>query len=267
MSVPVISEFGAGIQTLLRGFGYWRRRPGLMTLGLLPALIAFALLVAALVPLVLSLDTVTSVVTPFAEGWIVGWRTALRIAVGFVIFVAALVIAGAIFTALTLMIGDPFYQRIWRTVEADLGNPPPTEGSFWTTVNEGIRLIIAAILVAVLVLVVGFVPVVGGPLAAVLGVVLTARVLARELTARAFDARDLDGATRATLFTARRARALGFGVATQLCFLVPLGAIFVMPAAVAGATMLARTMIDGAPTNTPGTAGAPLQKPSGAADA
>lgn len=245
MTVSFVSEFTAGVKTLLRGFGYWRQRPGLMTLGLLPALIAFVLLGSALVPLALSLDPLTTAITPFADGWIIGWRTALRIAVGLVIFIAALVLAGAVFTALTLLIGDPFYQRIWRAVETDLGNPPPAEGSFWTTLNEGVRLIIAAVLVALLVLVVGFIPVIGGPTAAVLGVVLTGRVLARELTARAFDARDLEGTARAELFAARRPRALGFGVATQLCFLIPLGAIFVMPAAVAGATMLARTMIDG----------------------
>jgi CysZ protein len=33
---------------------------------------------------------------------------------------------------------------------------------------------------------------------------------------------------------------LGFGVATQLCFMVPLGAVATMPAAVAGATLLGR---------------------------
>ena len=41
----------------------------------------------------------------------------------------------------------------------------------------------------------------------------------------------------------RRALTLGFGVATWLLFLVPLGAIIVMPAAVAGATMLSRRVV------------------------
>ena len=36
---------------------------------------------------------------------------------------------------------------------------------------------------------------------------------------------------------------LGFGVATQLCFLVPLGAVATMPAAVAGATVLGRELL------------------------
>jgi CysZ protein len=90
----------------------------------------------------------------------------------------------------------------------------------------------------------GFVPVVGGVLAAVLGVVLTGRLLARELTARAFDARYLDAAVRRALLRRHRWRILGFGAATQLCFLVPLGAIVTMPAAVAGATLLARSILD-----------------------
>ena len=44
-----------------------------------------------------------------------------------------------------------------------------------------------------------------------------------------------------------RARVLGFGVATQLCFLVPLGAVATMPAAVAGSTLLARSLLEDAP--------------------
>ena len=48
-------------------------------------------------------------------------------------------------------------------------------------------------------------------------------------------------------FRGNRARVLGFGVATQLCFLIPGGAVAVMPAAVAGATSLARTMLERTP--------------------
>jgi CysZ protein len=40
---------------------------------------------------------------------------------------------------------------------------------------------------------------------------------------------------------------LGFGVAVQLCFLVPGGAIVVMPAAVAAATHLTRDLLAEAP--------------------
>ena len=37
-----------------------------------------------------------------------------------------------------------------------------------------------------------------------------------------------------------RALGLGFGSAVFACFLIPLGAVLVMPAAIAGATLLAR---------------------------
>lgn len=64
----MIREFAAGIRTLLRGFGLWRTRPGLMVLGLIPAIIALILLAAALVPLIISLPSVSTWLTPFAEG-------------------------------------------------------------------------------------------------------------------------------------------------------------------------------------------------------
>ncbi|MFS0895500.1 EI24 domain-containing protein [Microbacterium sp. 179-I 3D3 NHS] len=237
-------EFVAGIGTLFRGFGLWKRRPGLMALGLIPAVIALLLLAALLIPLVIAMPSIASWATPFAEGWAEPWRGLLRVAVGIVVVIAAVALASAVFTALTLTIGDPFYQRIWHAVERDLGHEPPADGgSFWTTVAEALRLVVLGVLIALVVLLIGLVPVIGGVLSGIFGVVLTGRVLARELTGRAFDARDLSPADRAVLFRGSRARVLGFGVATQLCFLVPGGAIAVMPAAVAGSTMLARDML------------------------
>lgn len=258
----MIREFFDGIRTLLRGFGTWRRRPGLMALGLLPGVIAGALLLTALVPLAFSLPTIADALTPFADGWIPAWRSALRAAVGIVVFVAALALTSAVFSALALAIGDPFYQRIWRAVETDLGDAPATDGGgFWMAVGEGLRLVVLGILIALFVLLLGLVPLVGGFLAAVTGVVLSGRMLARELTSRAFDARDLTPADRAALFRGSRARVLGFGVATQLCFLIPGGAVAVMPAAVAGATTLARTMLQRTPLQAIGSATPPPPVP------
>lgn len=240
----MIREFAAGIRTLLRGFGLWRTRPGLMNLGLIPAIITIVVLGAVLIPLALNMTSIAAWITPFAEEWPAPWKGLVRGAVGFVVVVAALALSSAVFTALTLTIGDPFYQRIWHAVEVGLGDAPPEDGGgFWTTVAEGLRLVVLGILIAILVLLIGLIPAVGGFLGPVAGVVLTGRLLARELTGRAFDARDLSPADRATLFSGSRARVLGFGVATQLCFLIPGGAVVVMPVAVAGSTMLARDML------------------------
>ena len=46
-----VRDFARGVGMLGRGFGYWRRRPGLMALGLLPAAIVGALFVSGLVAL------------------------------------------------------------------------------------------------------------------------------------------------------------------------------------------------------------------------
>ncbi|MGL3150500.1 EI24 domain-containing protein [Microbacterium sp. A82] len=241
----MIREFFAGVRILLRGFSMWRTHPKLLALGLIPAFIAFVALVAALIPLGFTLGSITDWITPFADSWLSPWRELLRVGLGIVIFIAALALAGTVFTALTLTIGDPFYQRIWRGVERELGGPEPSgETGFWTTVGEGIRLVVLGILVALLTLLLGFMPIVGGVLASVTGVILSGRLLARELTARAFDARGITTYTRSELLGSGRARVIGFGVATQLCFLVPLGAIVTMPAAVAGSTILARSLQD-----------------------
>jgi len=241
--MPVLREFFTGVRTLLRGFGMWKSHTRLLALGLIPAFIAWALLLAAAVPLLIWLGPITDWMTPFADGWPEPWLGLLRFGLGAVIVIAALALSAAIFTALTLTIGDPFYQRIWRGVERSLGEEPTGETGLRTTIGEGIRLVVLGILVALLTLLIGVLPLVGGVTASVIGVLLNGRLLARELTGRAFDARGLSGYSRSELLGSGRARVIGFGVATQLCFLVPFGAIVTMPAAVAGSTLLARDLL------------------------
>jgi CysZ protein len=232
-------EFFAGVGMLFAGFGWWRRRPGIMSLGLVPAAIVALVLTAALIALGFALPWIVTSATPFAEGWVPLWRDVLRWALGTAVFGGVLVLGVVSFTALTLIVGDPFYERIWRSVEQDLGGVVPESGyPFWRSVGDGLRLVGKGILVAILAALIGLVPVVGGILGAVTGVLLTGWLLADELLSRPFTARGLSREQRRALLRRHRTRVLGLGVATQLCFLVPLGAIAVMPAAVAGSTRL-----------------------------
>lgn len=241
----MLSDLAAGARTLLRGFGFWRVDPGVMLLGLVPAAIVFVGLVWGLVALGIGLPGLVDWATPFADGWEEFWRNAFRALVAVVVFAGAAVLGFVTFTALTLVVGDPFYERIWKAVEHHVGGDVPAEGpSFWSGVRGGLVLLLQGLLSAIVVAAAGFIPVVGGVLAAVLGAVLTGRILARELAARALDSRGLTFADRRALYRRHRWRLLGFGIATQLCFLIPLGAVATMPAAVAGATLLARTMLD-----------------------
>ncbi|WP_431804500.1 EI24 domain-containing protein [Microbacterium sp. bgisy203] len=241
--------FGAGVATLVHGFGYWRRRPRTMSLGLIPAAIASVLLFAALVALGVSLPALADLVTPFADGWPSLWAGILRVAVGTAMLGAAIVLAAVSFTALTLVIGDPFYERIWRAVEGDLGTPDIEDTTgFWRAARDGLALFLRGIVCAIIAALCGLVPVVGGLIGFVVAVGMSGWLLADELTTRGLAARGILAPERRALRRRHRARVLGFGVATQLCFLVPLGAVVTMPAAVAGATALARELLAGAPT-------------------
>lgn len=219
-----------------------------MALGIVPALIVGAIFLTGLIALALFLPTITETVTPFAADWPDFWAGVLRIAVGTAVFGAAVVVVAVSFTAVTLFIGEPFYERIWRAVEADQGDVDlETPYGFWRSVGDAVALIARGVAVALVTVLIGFIPLVGGILSAVIAALLTGWLLADELVSRALTARGMPRAERRRLMRRHRGRVLGFGVATQLCFLVPLGAVAAMPAAVAGSTLLARSLLDAAP--------------------
>lgn len=238
-------EFARGVGTLARGFGMWRRIPGTMAGGLVPAAIVAVLVAAALIALALALPGIANALTPFADDWPDFWAGALRVAVTLATFGGALFLAATTVTALTLAIGEPFYDRIWRAVEREtVGEVPAADYGFWRAVIDAGQLFARGVGVALLAWLVGLVPVVGGVAGAVLGVTLTGWLLADELSSRALTARGLGPAERRRMLRGSRARALGFGAATQACFLIPFGAIVVMPAAVAGSTLLAQHLVE-----------------------
>ncbi|MEV7694131.1 EI24 domain-containing protein [Microbacterium sp. NPDC089189] len=240
-----MSEFFAGVRLFLGGFSWWRRRPGLMVLGLIPAAIVSLALGAALITLLVWIAPLTETLTPFADGWPSIWAILIRVAVGTAVFGGALLLTAATFTALTLLIGEPFYDRIWRAVEEAEGDAAAIENDpgFAAGIADAVSLIARGALAALAAFAIGLIPFVGGVLGAVVGALLSGWILADELSARALTARGIRHRQRRALLRPHRARALGFGVATQLCFLIPLGAVFAMPAAVVGATRLAHGIL------------------------
>lgn len=219
-----------------------------MAVGLIPAAIVGVIFLGGLIALGVFLPSVTEALTPFADGWPGIWATVIRVTVGTALFAAALVLVAVSFTALTLIVGDPFYERIWRSVETDAGTPMPEAAyGFWRSVGDGLWLVVRGVGVALTATLIALIPAAGGILSTVFAVTFTGWLLADELTSRAFVARGLLPRERKALMRRNRGRMLGFGVATQLCFLVPLGAVVTMPAAVAGATLLARQVVAPSP--------------------
>ncbi|MBO0919760.1 EI24 domain-containing protein [Cellulomonas sp. zg-ZUI222] len=239
-----MGEVRDGARLLLRGWGYWRRRPSVMAWGLVPAALVGLLVLTALTLLVVNLGSVAQWLTPFADGWTPFWERAAEIAAQGVVLVGAVVLVVVTFTALTLTVGEPFYDRIWRAVEREeTGTVPAGDTGFWRGAVDGFALMARGLLVALMAGVLGLVPVVGTLIGWSTGLVLTGWVLAHELTSRALVSRGLSRTERNRLLRAHRREAIGFGIATQLCFLVPGGAVATMPAAVAGATMLAHRVL------------------------
>lgn len=240
-------EFWRGVATLGRGFAWWRARPGLMATGLVPAAVVAVVFSAALLALGFALPGLVEWMTPFAAGWDAFWAGALRVLVALAVLAGAIALAIATFTAVVLLVGEPAYQRIWSSVERDTGGGvPESRYSLWRAAGDAVSLVARGAGIALLTLLLGLIPVAGTALAAVLGVGLTGWTLADELTQRGLTARGIGAAGRRRLRRGSRGRMLGFGVATQLCFLVPGGAIAVMPAAVAGAALLAHELAEGA---------------------
>lgn len=239
-----MKEFFRGVGDMLSAFRWWSRTPGTMALGLIPAAIAALILTAALVGVALGVAPAVTALTPFAEQWQPFWRDALRTAIVVAVLIGALFLATTLFVALTLAIGDPFYEKIWARVEEMDGGPvPDTEYGFWRGVGDGLSLFVRGIGVSLLAALAGLVPVVGVVLGPVVGALVGGRVLADELTSRALTHRGLSRAERRALTRPARARLQGFGAAAYALMLVPALSIVVMPTAVAGSTIAARRVL------------------------
>jgi len=230
---------------LVRGLRLWITSPRLMLLGALPALVVGLVFAAALVLFAMNLESIAVWITPFADRWDAPLRAGTRFAAGTALVAVTVLLAVYTFVAVTLVVGDPFYERIWRAVEFRMGDAPadidePLWRSAARSIGSGIRLFALAATVGLSLFAMSFIPVVGQTAVPVLGALLGGWFLTLELTGFAFDARGLRLRDRRRMLGARRASTLGFGVLTYLLFLVPFGAIVIMPAAVAGATMLSR---------------------------
>jgi CysZ protein len=246
--VNVVRQFLHGAGLLGRGLGLVLRSPRLLGLGLLPAVIAGILYTVALIFLIDFLPGLSRGVTWFADGWAEGWRDLMRVLAGVGLLGVAVLLGILTFTAVTLLIGDPFYEKISELVEDRFGGvPDEVEVGFWRSLRrsliDSLRLIALSILIGIPLFLLGLLPLVGQTVIPVLGAAIGGWLLAVELTGVPFQRRGQRLRDRRRVLRARRPLALGFGVAVFCCFLLPLGAILLMPAAIAGATLLSRSVL------------------------
>jgi CysZ protein len=224
------------------------RSPRFLFLGMIPAAIALVLVAAAFAVLVYFVGDLAALVTWFADGWSSGPRQAIRIFAGTAILLSAGLVAILTYTALTLLIGDPFYEVISQQVDERFGGAPATAEVPWFTsfrrnAADSVRLILLSVSVSVPLFLAGFIPVVGQTVVPVLDAVIGGWLLAVELTGVPFNRRGLRLADRRRILRAHRPLALGFGIPVFVLLLVPFAAILVVPAAVVGGTLLTRHVL------------------------
>lgn len=227
----------------------YARSPRLLLLGLIPAIITMLVFVALLGTLIYFIGDLSALVTWFADDWPEGSRTAVRIAAGAGLIGFGLLIWALTFTAVTLLIGDPFYEAIAERVEDAFGGVPDAIDLPWhkelrRSLRDAGRMLVISIMFGLPLFLAGFLPIVGQTVVPVLGGAVAGWFLAVELVGVAFNRRGLRLDDRRRLLARQRPMAVGFGVAVFACFLVPLGAVLIMPAAVAGGTLLARRVLD-----------------------
>jgi CysZ protein len=240
-----VSDFLAGVGLLGRGLGMYVRNPGLLLLGLIPALLAFVLLVGGFIAILVFLGPESRALTWFASGWSTGLRDIVRLLAAIAVVGVFLLLAIVAYTGLTLAVGEPFYEKISERVEDRYGGLPQAVDLPWWKellrgIGESIRLVAFSAVIGLLLFVAGFLPAIGQTVVPVIGALVGGWALALELTGVAFARRGLRLRDRRRVLRRHRWLALGFGVSVFLCFLIPLGAVIVMPAAVAGATLMTR---------------------------
>ncbi|CAM5231527.1 EI24 domain-containing protein OS=Streptomyces alboniger OX=132473 GN=CP975_10785 PE=4 SV=1 [Streptomyces alboniger] len=243
-------DLGTGFKYLLKGQRWMAGHGRQYGFGLLPGLITLVLYAAALVALALWGEDFVAWATPFADDWSSPWLGLFRGLLTGVLFALGLLLSVVTFTAVTLLVGQPFYENLSEKVNRDVspdGTAPesglPLWRELWISARDSLRIVLRAAVWGVLLFACGFVPFVGQTVVPVIGFFVTGFFLTEELTAVALQRRRVDLRDRLTLLRARKTLVWGFGTPLAVAFLVPFVAVFLMPGAVAGATLMARDLL------------------------
>jgi CysZ protein len=245
-------DFSSGVRMLGEGFALMARHKRLWLVGTLPALLAFLLVTGTIILIGVWAGDLVAWATPFADDWDPGTRDGLRLVSTAMLMIAVIGVAVITFSAVTLLIGGPFYEYIAEQIEDRIGNKPPGYHTSWLRMFvRGLRdsalLVSLSVLLTLPLFCFSFIPLVGQTVIPVVAACVGGWILAMELVGVPFHRRGLRLGDRHRALRTRPALALGFGVPTYLLCAIPFVAIVVIPAATAGGTLLARAVLNGGP--------------------
>lgn len=242
----LIAGLVRGIGLLITGAGLVFRRARLFGLGLIPPLITSLLFLGLFVTATWASQKLAVWFTPFAEGW--AGAEALRGLVALLVIVTSGLLLVLLFTATTLALGAPLYDKISEEIDAVAGDfvRVPDEkplAAIWTTVKHLAKVAAITIPVGVGLLALGLIPGVGGVLTAIGSAVFGGWMIALEMIGSAAGRRGVRTfSERHQLLRRDPWLVLGFGVPAFLLLSVPVLALLVFPVATAGGTLLTRKL-------------------------
>lgn len=230
-SLPgTLRRAAAGAWHVPGGFIHLVRRPRLVPLAVLPALLAFACVGGSLALCLYAGPSIEAALTPAPDRVPTPVAALLTVSV----WLATLLTALALGLAVALLLAAPVLDRLSKETErAAAGSPDMGLGLTWE-VKESLRSALYFVAAAPLVFVIGLVPLAGPPLAAL----WAARALSFQLTEPSLMRRGLGFAERRAWHRAWWPESMGFGLLALAVLLVPCANFALVPALVVGATRL-----------------------------
>ncbi len=242
-----MSALLSGLGLLVTGTGLVLRRARLFGLGMIPPLITSVLFVVLFVTASWLSQRIAVWLTPFAEGWS-GVETLRTVVTILVVAISGLLLV-LLFTATTLALGAPLYDRISEEIDAHAGSyaAAPDEGvlrALWSTLLHLVKVVAITLPVGAAFLLIGLIPVVGGVLTAVGSALFGGWMITLELIGSPAGRRGIRTlGQRHQLLRRNPWLVLGFGVPTFLLLSVPVLSLLVFPIATAAGTLLTRRLV------------------------
>lgn len=241
-----MQQLATGVRDVGRGLAVLKAHSSLWKWLIAPAIISLLLLVAAVVGILHVVDPLVGWLSAHLPSWLASAAgTLLRLLVLALLGTAALFV----FTTVAGMIAGPFNELLSEHVEAVLtGRPAPPfslreliHGAILGVVH-GIRRLVVALLGVVLVLVLGFVPVVGTIAAVLIGAWLAATAASYDCYDAVLSRRAMAYRDKLAYLARHRGRTLGLGLAVAGMLLVPGLNLIALGIGAAGATVAAEAL-------------------------
>ena len=237
----MLEEIIHGSGCLFRGFGFLLR-PGIKRYVIIPLIINVVLFGCAIAVAINYFNIWLQHLSAMLPSWL-NWLPSLL----WPIFaLATLVVLFYAFTLVANIIGAPFNSFLSARVEILVASKKPDSGrslvgDIVISLRDELRRILyilwRALLIGILGLLLFFIPLFN-ILTPLLWLLFTAWMLAMQYSDYPLSNRGVDFSAQRPLLKQQRNRLFGFGAATTLCTLIPVVNFIIMPAAVAGATLL-----------------------------